>query len=248
MEEQKAKFFRNHETKLCFFKQNVNRSQRDIDGNFMPSASSHGPTSVPSTASQRMALIPSMASIVTTSVPSTTLQGRAPMPSIASIVTTSVPSSSVPRAVNSLRKTGQRQRILQRLVPATIPSTVPNTQLVSHRAQNCDEWYNLLLLANVALGDIPAGVEMEIAKKNRTQQRRVMSQACNEFNAEEASLETSDKLIKLKTIEEKAILMINSEENVKQLLFSENVADAAIDKEINDSESYIDRWWLLQFK
>ncbi|GFT57280.1 uncharacterized protein NPIL_666111 [Nephila pilipes] len=54
---------------------------------------------------------------------------------------------------------------------------------------------------------------MEIAKKNRAQQRRLFTKACN---AEEASLETSDKLNKLKIIEEKAILMINSEENVKQ--------------------------------
>ncbi|GFS82667.1 hypothetical protein NPIL_700761 [Nephila pilipes] len=67
---------------------------------------------------------------------------------------------------------------------------------------------------------------MEVAKKNRAQQRRLLTKACNEFDAEEARLETSDKLIKLKIIEEKATLMINSEENVKQLLFSENVADA----------------------
>ncbi|GFT79769.1 uncharacterized protein NPIL_673051 [Nephila pilipes] len=89
---------------------------------------------------------------------------------------------------------------------------------------------------------------MEIAKKNRAQQRRLFTKACNEFDAEKVGLETSDKVIKLKIIEEKAILMINSEENVKQLLFSENVADAVIDKEIDESESYIDRWRLLQFK
>ncbi|GFS75427.1 hypothetical protein NPIL_219261 [Nephila pilipes] len=89
---------------------------------------------------------------------------------------------------------------------------------------------------------------MEIAKKNRAHQRRLFTKACNEFDAKEAGLETSDKLIKLKIIEKKAILMINVEENVKQLLFSENVADAVINKEIDDSESYIDRWRLLQFK
>ncbi|GFS32460.1 uncharacterized protein NPIL_22621 [Nephila pilipes] len=89
---------------------------------------------------------------------------------------------------------------------------------------------------------------MEIAKKNRAQQRRLFTKACNEFDAEEASLETSDKLIKFKIFEEKAILMKNSEENCKHLLFSQNVADAVIDKEIDDSESYIDRWRLLQFQ
>ncbi|KAF8784822.1 hypothetical protein HNY73_010443 [Argiope bruennichi] len=89
---------------------------------------------------------------------------------------------------------------------------------------------------------------METAKKNRTQQRRLFTKACNEFDAEETNLETSDKIIKLKIIEEKAMLMINSEDNVKEFLFSENVEDDVINKEIDESESYIDRWRLLQLK
>ncbi|KAF8786067.1 hypothetical protein HNY73_007832 [Argiope bruennichi] len=89
---------------------------------------------------------------------------------------------------------------------------------------------------------------METAKKNRTQQRRLFIKACNEFDAEETNLETSDKIIKLKIIEEKAMLMINSEDNVKEFLFSENVEDDVINKEIDESESYIDCWRLLQLK
>ncbi|KAF8781353.1 hypothetical protein HNY73_011756 [Argiope bruennichi] len=87
---------------------------------------------------------------------------------------------------------------------------------------------------------------METAKKNRTQQRRLFTKACNEFDAEETNLETSDKIIKLKIIEEKAMLMINSEDNVKEFLFSDNVEDDVINKEIDESESYIDRWRLLE--
>ncbi|XP_055936870.1 uncharacterized protein LOC129966470 [Argiope bruennichi] len=89
---------------------------------------------------------------------------------------------------------------------------------------------------------------MENAKKNRTRQRRLFTKACKEFDAEETNLETSDKIIKLKIIEEKAMLMINSEDNVKEFLFSENFEDDVINKEIDESESYIDRWRLLQLK
>lgn len=89
---------------------------------------------------------------------------------------------------------------------------------------------------------------MEAAKKKRTQQRRLFSKACNEFDAEETNLEISDKIIKLTVIKEKATLMLNAEENVKQFLFSENVEDDVIEKEIDESETYIDRWQLLQFK
>lgn len=89
---------------------------------------------------------------------------------------------------------------------------------------------------------------MEAAKRNRTQQRRLFSKACNEFDAEEANLEISDKIIKLRVIEEKATIMINSEENVKQFLFSEDVEDSVIEREIDESETYIDRWRLLQLK
>lgn len=90
---------------------------------------------------------------------------------------------------------------------------------------------------------------MEVAKKNRTQQRRLFTKACNEFDAAEADLEASDKIIKLKIIEEKAMLMLTSEENVKQLLYSDGKAnDALIEQEIDESEIYIDRWRLLQLK
>lgn len=89
---------------------------------------------------------------------------------------------------------------------------------------------------------------MEVAKKNRTQQRRLFTKACNEFEVQEANLSIYDKMIKLKVLEEKATIMIDSEENVKQFLFTENVEDSVIEKEIDESESYIDRWRVLQFK
>ena len=64
---------------------------------------------------------------------------------------------------------------------------------------------------------------METAKKIRTQQRRIFSKAANEFDAEEANLEIYDKIMKLKVIEEKAILMLKAEEVVKQFLFSGDI-------------------------
>ena len=77
---------------------------------------------------------------------------------------------------------------------------------------------------------------MEAAKKIRTQQRRLFSKAANEFDAEEANLEIYDKIMKLKVIEEKAILMLNAEEDVKQFLFSDDIKieNNVIEKEIDE--------------
>ena len=62
---------------------------------------------------------------------------------------------------------------------------------------------------------------MEAAKKFRTQHRRLFCKACNAFDAEEANSEIYDKIIKLRVIEEKAMLMLMVEEDVEQFLYSD---------------------------
>lgn len=89
---------------------------------------------------------------------------------------------------------------------------------------------------------------MEKLKANRKQVRRLFTRACNDFDKEESLLENEDKISKLKLIESKAKLMLAAEEEVKQALLIECDNEEELDKEIDESENYIDRWRLLEIK
>ncbi|KAF8783398.1 hypothetical protein HNY73_013562 [Argiope bruennichi] len=64
----------------------------------------------------------------------------------------------------------------------------------------------------------------------------------------ENQLSCADKINKLKLIEEKALLMMACEEKFKQLLYSEKTSDTEIEREVDESETYIDRWRSLKQK
>ncbi|GFS32220.1 hypothetical protein NPIL_466511, partial [Nephila pilipes] len=87
---------------------------------------------------------------------------------------------------------------------------------------------------------------METVLKDRKQLRRLFTIACNSFDKAENQLSCVDKINKLKLIEEKALLMMACEEKFKQLLYSENTSDTEIEREVDESETYIDRWRSLK--
>ncbi|GFT58782.1 histone-lysine N-methyltransferase SETDB1 [Nephila pilipes] len=89
---------------------------------------------------------------------------------------------------------------------------------------------------------------METVFKDRKQLRRLFTIACNSFDKAENQLSCVDKINKLKLIEEKALLMMACEEKFKQLLYSENTSDTEIEREVDESETYIDRWRSLKQK
>ncbi|GFS33945.1 hypothetical protein NPIL_489141 [Nephila pilipes] len=89
---------------------------------------------------------------------------------------------------------------------------------------------------------------METVLKDRKQLRRLFTIACNSFDKAENQLSCVDKINKLKLIEEKALLMMACEEKFKQLLYSENTSDTEIEREVDESETYIDRWRSLKQK
>ncbi|GFT67567.1 hypothetical protein NPIL_360061, partial [Nephila pilipes] len=83
---------------------------------------------------------------------------------------------------------------------------------------------------------------METVLKDRKQLRRLFTIACNSFDKAENQLSCVDKINKLKLIEEKALLMMACEEK----LYSENTSDTEIEREVDESETYIDRWRSLK--
>ncbi|GFU06919.1 ras-related protein Rab-24 [Nephila pilipes] len=87
---------------------------------------------------------------------------------------------------------------------------------------------------------------METVLKDRKQLRRLFTIACNSFDKADNQLSCVDKINKLKLIEEKALLMMACEEKFKQLLYSENTSDTEIEREVDESETYIDRWRSLK--
>ena len=73
----------------------------------------------------------------------------------------------------------------------------------------------------------------------------MFSKACNEFEAKEANLEIYDKIIKLRVVEEKAMLTLRNEEDLKHTVsddikFESNV----MEKEIDESESCIRAFYI----
>ncbi|KAF8782395.1 hypothetical protein HNY73_012687 [Argiope bruennichi] len=88
---------------------------------------------------------------------------------------------------------------------------------------------------------------METVLKDRKQLRRLFTIACNSFDKAENRLSCADKINKLKIIEEKALLMMACEEKFKQL-YPEKTSDTEIEREVDEPETYIDRWRSLKQK
>ncbi|GFT78553.1 hypothetical protein NPIL_165131 [Nephila pilipes] len=184
MEEQKAKFFRYHGTRLMYpmmlyyfyvirviiYWSHIKLSNSDIANGLSLCSINHywalvsmeTKVALVTNESQRDTngnFMPYASLQGPTSVPSTFSQGMAPRPSISSIVTTTAPSTSsqemASRPFTSLQVNRPRQRIVQRRMPVTIPSTKPNG-LYPHRALNIAEGDNLLSLASLTIRDRPA--------------------------------------------------------------------------------------------
>ncbi|XP_071044211.1 uncharacterized protein [Parasteatoda tepidariorum] len=89
---------------------------------------------------------------------------------------------------------------------------------------------------------------MEVLKQVRTQHRRLLTQSRNYFAKIETDMNDEEKLLKLRIISEKGKQLLVSEENVRTELFSEVRDEKEIDKEIDDSESYIDKIRVFDIK
>lgn len=85
-------------------------------------------------------------------------------------------------------------------------------------------------------------IKMEALKKARTQYRRLFSKACNDFEEKELDLSDENKLLKLKIIEEKALLMIENETKIRDQLSNTAITEKELEAEFDESEIYIDRW------
>ncbi|XP_055932029.1 uncharacterized protein LOC129962308 [Argiope bruennichi] len=89
---------------------------------------------------------------------------------------------------------------------------------------------------------------MEKLKNSRKQYRRLFTIAHSDFLNCENDLTIEDKILKLKIVEEKAKLMVASEYEFRELLFASEETEENINNEIDISESYIDKWRILENK
>ncbi|KAF8778475.1 hypothetical protein HNY73_015195 [Argiope bruennichi] len=89
---------------------------------------------------------------------------------------------------------------------------------------------------------------MEKLKNSRKQYRRLFTIAHSDFLNCENELTIEDKILKLKIVEEKAKLMVASEYEFRELLFASEETEENINNEIDISESYIDKWRILENK